>query len=276
MFPTIISASTNLPLNSVIERLSRAPQVAGLALFGSSAQPLKSAVSDYDLLVMLDEPPIPIFQMQTYIDGRIADVAFVETKTARQVLALTEPVGPTSPEGFLIGWLEQAQVIYDRNDWFRRIQGKVATRDWRIAQSTQADIYSEWFWWNFDLRHNQRMSRSDDPIHLMTVDLRLAACMAGICRTYYRLHGLHWRGEKAALRYLQTHDIETFTLLSEFMKELDRTRKVDLCAHLLQRVLASSGGLWPEKTTALFLKIYQDHPTRVEEALTFWEGLLIE
>src|SRR5262245_1122061 len=102
MFPTLLSSSNHLALDTVVQRLSAAPLVEGIALFGSSTQASGNPVSDYDLLVMLDNPPIRIFQMQTYIDGRIADVAFVETEVADRVLALTEPASAISAEGYLI------------------------------------------------------------------------------------------------------------------------------------------------------------------------------
>jgi predicted nucleotidyltransferase len=274
MFQTIISVSNGLTLDQVVARLSAAAGVEGVALFGSSQQAAHDPTSDYDLLILLDKPTVQIFQMQTYINGRIADVAFVETETAERVLALEEPVGATSREGFLIGWLEQAQILYDRSGHLARIQQKITQRDWRISGLPTSDTYAEWFWLNFDLRHIRRMAAAHDPLYGMVVDMRLMFCLAQMCRTYFRLRGIHWRGEKAALRYLQAHDLEVFDLLQRALEESDRARRIDLCEALIERTLPTSGDLWPPDSTAVYLKNAAEHPSHVGEALALWEGLI--
>jgi predicted nucleotidyltransferase len=166
MFPTLMASSNRLTLEAVLARLIRSGQVDGIALFGSSAQVVGDSVSDYDLLLMLPDPPVHIFQMQTFINGRIADVAFVETALADRVLSLAEPVNPTSSEGYLIGWLERAKIVYDGGALLGRlgrIQAKLRERDWRLTRS-DSEAYAEWFWLNFDLRHIGRLAASRDPI----------------------------------------------------------------------------------------------------------------
>jgi predicted nucleotidyltransferase len=275
MFQARVSTSNALSLDEVVAHLSHSNLVEGVALFGSSLTTTTEPTSDYDLLVMLSNPPVHIFQMQTYIAGRIADIAFVETDTADRVLALDKPVSPTSSEGYLIGWLEGAQIVYDGEARrLERIQQKLKSQDWRWHAGIQ-DFYADWFWLNFDLRHIQRMAASNDPLYLMVVDMRLMACISGICRAYCRLHGVHWRGEKAALRYLQAHDPHYFELLQQAVAEVNRTQRITLCEQLVERTLADVGGLWPAGATAAYLKDPAAQPERVEEAFQLWEQLLI-
>ncbi len=274
MFQAGISTSNGLTLDEVVTRLSASLICEGIALFGSSVNPVNDSVSDYDLLVLLANPPVRIFQMQTYIGGRIADVAFVETDTAERVLALEKPVNPTSAEGFLIGWLEGAWILYDGEArYFERIQQKLKSQDWRLRPGAQ-DFYAEWFWLNFDLRHVRRMVASSDLLHLMVVDMRLMACISGICRAYCRLNGIHWRGEKAALRYLQEHNADYFNLVRRCIAEVNRAQRIALCEQLIERTLTGVGGLWPAGTTAVYLKDSTEQPERVEDALQLWERLL--
>ena len=274
MFQTQVSTSNHLTLDQVVSRLRASNAVAGIALFGSSLKPANDAVSDYDLLVMLSSPSVRIFQMPTYINGRIADVAFVETEVADSVLSLTEPVSPTSREGYLIGWLEQAEILYDGDSGrLRRIQQKLKAQDWRLP-SNASDLYAEWFWLNFDLRHIKRLAASSDPIYLMVVDMRLMACISGICRAYCRLRSIHWRGEKAALHYLQEYDPDYFELIQACVAETDRTQRIVLCEQLVERAVAGFGGLWASGTTAVYLKDSTQHPDRVLDALQLWEHLI--
>jgi hypothetical protein len=274
MFRAGVSTSGDLTLEAVVRRLSDSGMVEGVALFGSSLQATNDPVSDYDLLVMLTNPPVRVFQMQTYIAGKITDVAFVETGVAERVLALEQAVSPTSAEGFLIGWLEGAQIMYDGDvRYFERIQEKLKSREWRLHAGVQ-DFYAEWFWLNFDLRHIQRMAGSSDPLYQMVVDMRLMAHIASICRTYCRLNGIHWRGEKAALRHIQEHDTDYFELLQRSIAETDRVERIRLCEQLIERTLVDVGGLWRDGTTALVLKDITEQPERVEEGLRLWEQLI--
>src|SRR5262245_14543042 len=105
MTNTIIASSNELTLDEALSNLARHSKVDGVAIFGSQPTNTTSNVSDYDLLIMVNDPPIRIFQLQTYIAQVMADVAFVETEVADRVLALEQPVPATSSEGFLIGWL---------------------------------------------------------------------------------------------------------------------------------------------------------------------------
>lgn len=214
------------------------------------------------------------FQMHTWIDGISADVVFVERELAEQVLAIDMPVLATSPEGFVIGWMEKATVLHEKDEILSRLQGKIKEREWRTFEMTPSQAYEEWFWLNFDLRHIQRLARSTDPIHLMTADIRLMACVSGLCRNYFRARHLAWEGEKAALLHLQANDKEFFETLETFLKENNRATKIELCEKLIGMTLAPIGKLWSPHSTAVYLKSPSKHPDDVEAGLAFWKRLL--
>lgn len=264
MFPTTPSLSHTLSLENLIDRLKASPQVEGLALFGSP--PGDNPASDYDLLVVLANPPVQMFQMSTSINGRGADIAFSESEIVERVLKLDQSVSATSPEGFLMSWLEHAQILHDDGK-LALVQAKARSQNWRLPA---ADAYSEWFWLNFDLRHIKRLATSNDALHLMVADMRLMGCVSQIFRSYCRLQNIPWRGEKSALRHLQTHDPAYFNLLQDFLSESDRGSRIVLCEQLIARTL--EGNLWPHDATSVWMKDGQ--PDRVGEALNFWAKLV--
>jgi len=267
MFPTIISLSHHLTLENLVDRLKASSQVVGLALFGSP--PAENPASDYDLLVVLANPPVKMFQMSTFIGGRGADIAFSESEIVERVLKLDQPVSATSPEGFLMSWLEHATILYD-NGQLARVQEKSRAKNWRLPL-TDADTYAEWFWLNFDLRHVKRLATSTDMVHLMVADMRLMGCVSQICRSYSRLRDKPWRGEKNALRYLQTHDPAFFDLLQQFLRESDRGQRINRCEQLIRQTLDDK--IWPPGATSVWMKDGQ--VSGVEEALAFWEALIL-
>jgi hypothetical protein len=218
---------------------------------------------------------VHIFQMHTWINSVSADVVFVEAGLVERVLALDEPVAATSSEGFLIGWMKNAQIIYDKHvDRLSQLQDKIREREWRMFETSSDAHYEDWFWTNFDLRHIQRLARSTESIHLMTADLRLMACISGLPRLYMRVRGLEWRGEKAALRYLQEHTVSFFDHLTAFLEETERTKRVELSGLLVSEALAPIGQMWSDYSTAVYLRAPSKHPQDVEQAIQFWADLL--
>ncbi len=273
MTETIIAQSNDLTLDELLANLAANHKVDGVALFGSQPTPMTNSASDYDLLIMVNDPPVRIFQLQTYIHGIMADVAFVETEVADRVLALENPVPGTSSEGFLIGWLEHAQIVYDKTGRFAQIQHKLKTGNWRLT-ATRSDTYADWFWLNFDLRQMKRMVASSDPLYQMTVDIHLMTNLSHLWRVYYRYHNLHWRGVKEAARYLTAHDPNYQTLYRACLSEPDRLHKLALFERLVALTLAPTADLWPDGATAVYLKNPSEQPDFVAEALEFWQDLV--
>lgn len=273
MTHTISSQSNKLTLTEVLANLGANDKVYGVALFGSLPTDATNPVTDYDLLIMVKDPPVQIFQLQTYIGDIMADIAFVETDVADRVVALENPVLATSNEGFLIGWLEGAQTFYDKEGRFARIQHKLMTGNWRLA-ATEADTYADWFWLNFDLRQMKRIVTSHDPIYQLTMDIHLMTNLAQIWRAYCHYHNIHWRGVKATARYLMTHDPDYLSLYQSCMNESDRVRKLALLEQLVKLTFAPAADLWPTGSTAVYLKNPAEQPESVIEALEFWENLV--
>lgn len=267
----MLAETTSLTLDALTANLIAHPKVDAIALFGSRSTDTTNPVSDYDLLILLDNPPVQLFQLQTYVSHILTDVAFAETITADRVLALEHPVPAMSGEGFLIGWLHNAHILYDRSGRFDSIQQKLGSGDWRTPAST-ADTYADWFWLNLDLRHMKRMAASDDPIYLLTVDVHLASSLGNLWRAYYQARGLHWRGVKGAARYLSTHDPDYLTQYQTCLTEPDRQHRLALFEHLVARTL--NADVWADGKTALYLKEHSDHPHRIPEALAFWQALI--
>ena len=84
--------SNHLTLQEVLTRLEHAEAVDGLALFGSQITTPANPASDYDLLILVLDPPVRIFQMLTHIDGRMAAVA--PTPTSGRLIKWSCPNAP--------------------------------------------------------------------------------------------------------------------------------------------------------------------------------------
>ena len=282
MNSTQAATAMNLTFEETLRRLSAAETVDGLALFGArragvGAPEDTHSISDYDLLVLVKEMPVAIFQLLTYIEGRVADVVFYPTALVDQLDQEHQPVAASSFEGYFLQKMDRAQILYDASGRLARAQRYVQshTAPTTLYLPTSAsERYQDWFWLNHSLIHMQRMAQSSDPIYLAAADLMLMGSLATLCRIYYRLRNLPWEGEKAALRTLQTADPAYVQLLQTALAEPDRQAKLGYFAQLVQATLQPAGELWQAGTTAVYLREPSEQPTLVTLALNFWEGLL--
>ncbi len=246
-------------------------------MFGSQASDFKNPISDYDLLILIAHPPVDIFQMLTHIDGRMADVVFVEADLAERVLSLDSPVSPSSFEGLFLLKMQNARIVYDRSRRLQAVQHMVVhekqVSDW-LAPSNDAAVHAAWFWQNHSLLHIKRMIPSDDPVYQTAVDMMFLAGLSGLCRAYYTVRNLHWAGEKAAVRFLQDHDPVFLERFRECIASADRVHKARLYDQLVEQALEPAGKLWAPGVTAVVLRDPEQNETEIEAALQFWEGLL--
>jgi hypothetical protein len=173
--------------------------------------------------------------------------------------------------------MQQVQIVYDASGRLDRVRQYTAQRiqsgDW-LLPSPESTLYADWFWRNHILFHVKRMAQSSDPIYLTAVDMMLVSGLSTITRIYFRTHNLPWQGEKAAVRYLQTHDAAYLALFRAWLAATDSKRKITLYEQLVAETLAPIGPLWTPGITAIFLRDSAGHPAQVAEALSLWETLL--
>jgi len=139
---------------------------------------------------------------------------------------------------------------------------------------SESERYAAWFWQNHGLAHIRRMLQSVDLVYLTAVDLMLSSAISRLCRDYYTIRNLFWEGEKAAVRYLQDHDLEYLDVLRNCLNESDRVEKVVLYEHLVEQTIAPICLVWSRGQSAVYLRNIEEQPARVDEALAFWEGLI--
>src|SRR4051812_34689529 len=89
-------------LDEVIASLSARPAVDAVLTMGSTATGALHPASDYDLLVVLSEMPVPVFLAMTTIDGRMAELYFTTTQTLDTLLALDVPIPPDRFEASIL------------------------------------------------------------------------------------------------------------------------------------------------------------------------------
>jgi predicted nucleotidyltransferase len=251
--------------------------VDAVAVLGSFSSGAAHAASDYDLLIVLREMPVPLGVGLTTIDDRLADLIFMRLSAVAQVAITAGPIMADTLEGKLLRWMETARIALDRSGYLARIQARART-DARLTGAGPADRYKAWFSINFNVQHNRRMLASPDPVYQTALDIRLLYSVHEVWLAYFQARGLPTAGEKAGVRYLLAHDSAFLARFQACLAEQDRGRKMQIYEELAQAALAPLEGLWPPAVTAMQLDggAAAAAPGAVEQALAFWATLVAE
>jgi hypothetical protein len=272
------SATDGLSLEETITRLKASPFVDGIAEFGSRAASLGDASSDYDLLVLVSGLPVRVFQLVTSIDGRLADIVLVETETADALLTADDLPEPRSFEALFARKMQTARILYDATQRLHRVQQRVTGPAWAEMHlpggSSRPELHAIWFWQSFGLLQLERMSRSQDPLHLTAFDMMMASCLPGTWRGYFDLRGAAWEGEKAALRYWAAYDAGYLETVKRCLETEDRIERAAAYRALVEQTLAPIGRPLALGETALILASATASGTDVEDVLRYWNALV--
>ena len=230
--------------DTLIESLKTSPAVDGLMLIGSAAHDTLNAHSDRDLLVVLNERPIPITNGTMFCDGVLVDL-IIETRDGIEELIGAEP-GSISLSDFGAGyfnWVRSGDIVLDRSGCLGRLRermvsdetGPLFTDGQAIGRADRA---------LYNLAQTQRMSDSPDSFYQRAVDLRMLYQLADLMVDYFNLRGMAWAGEKEAIRYWQANDPAYLKLFTACCWEPDRRERVRLYGELVRVTIEPSGFSW--------------------------------
>jgi hypothetical protein len=275
MFHMAPPISPDLTLETAVSRLAASPTVDGVLLTGSTANLGLTMTSDYDLLIVLDDP-LPLHVGIGRLEGRLADLAFTSTDLLDRLVTAPAQAAGQPLAWPIVRWLTNGTIVFDRDGRLARAQAAAQAGALDLPLDEHA-IYSVWFRANYNLRHARRLLASEDATVRLALDLRLLYSLYDLVPAYFIVRGLPWMGEKAAVRHWQAHDLDFLRLLEEALASGDRRQKVALYEELAARALEPAGGVWPPDATGLeFRPGAPFRPALVADGLALWARLIGE
>jgi hypothetical protein len=273
-----VAQTTGLSRDEVIARLTASPAVAGILLIGTTGTPAQTESSDHDLLLVLDDLPVPLRIVNTWIDHRLAEIYCTTTETIARIAASPIEITPASETEVIANWLRTGRMAFDRAGTLQRAQA--AARSAAPSPATTArDRYASWRTIGYNVAQLKRYAAMDDPVSATAVDLRLLYSLAEVMTGYFTARNLPWRGEKAAVGHWSEHDPAFLDCVRACLAEPDRRRKVERYDELARLAMAPIGELWSAGTTTVDLgpAFGSDRPSPdgdVETTLAFWDSLI--
>ena len=232
-----------MTLRELIDRLSTRPVVDGLAVIGSGADGTMSEASDYDLFIVLKDPPLRIVGGVTQADGRMVDLIFsTVTEIDRLLNAKDGEAEADGISGTIVRWMKSARIEIERNGRLKRLQGK-ARSGLKPSVHGEGHLKSRLDKASYNLAHTRRMMGSSDPVYLEAIDLRLLYQLSDLMVDYFAVRGLPYQGEKTAIRYWKAQDGAYYRLFRKCLEERDRGLRVELYGRLATATMEPVGTL---------------------------------
>ena len=262
------SLSDNLTLNEIIQKLTNQPEIDAILLAGTTGKNTIKPYSDYDLLIILNEMEAPPSLIITTIDGILTELYFWNASDVEQVVQNPTQVEANSLPGAFVSMVMNGKIAYDASARLEKLR-TVAVQT-HYAKILDHQIYAAWYSVTYNHAQNLRYFESKDPLYWVALQCRLLYCISNCLSAYFTLRSLPWRGEKEAIRYLQTNEPAYLEQFKVTITAGDIERQFPLYVQLVEQTLPKGMSVWGAGTTAVQA---QPHitPERINQHLDQWE-----
>ncbi len=269
MWKTEPSSTIDKSLEEVLTQLKAHPNTDSVLLMGSAATHTLGKHSDIDITVIVHELPENILGINTVIENKFAEIYLYSTKEVNALLE-KKTIDPYMKEGWIIRWVRDGEIIIDKSGVLEKLQ----TKSKEIKDSvSNTQMYTTWQKINYNYTQNMRYYQSGKDLYLQALDIRLLYSVMDLIVGYFLLRNIAWLGEKKAINWLQENDTSFLKNFQTYLRETDRTKKVELYKKLIQKTLEPARGLWKEKINSIVLT-EGFNIDEIEKGFRFWNELL--
>jgi predicted nucleotidyltransferase len=272
------SKTSSTTFEELIRRLRTQDVVDGLIVVGSAARDELHAASDYDLVILMSEMPVPIDMGVTFVDQRNTDLIFITTEELDDTIESSEPLNPYTFIGRAFLRMDDGRIELDRSGRLQKARQKLSDGVTLKLLDTETK-HLRWWLMNMFLRVARRIVQSNDPVYLQAAELHLTGMLDYAMTDYFNFRNILFKGEKDAVRYWSENDPDMLRLFMDCLKEQDLRSKLNLYEQLAGLAASPMGGVWDTEVTSLHVRsgnetIESDIPTLTSDALDFWETLV--
>lgn len=223
--------------------------------------------SDIDVIIVLDANTERIEKLYTTIEGRFADIFFVDMQLLNQLLKRTT-VSANSLDGILTDWLLQGQIAYDPHSLLSRLKSKLEQTPLTLTVSS-AEQRALWAHINYNFIANSRYYRSTDPLYHQALEMRLLYSMMELISAYFSFRAIPWRGEKAAVKYLAHNASELLKIFQKFFASTTLDDKMKYYTQIFPHIFFGAYQRWNDD----FIIPMSETNGYDNTLLEFWRGV---
>jgi hypothetical protein len=256
-------------LTNLIEQIKSSKRVVGIFTTGTTATKMNSS-SDIDLVVVLDKNSEDIKSIYTIVEERFSDIFFFDTDFINQLEAKREVSG-NDFEGIFLDWLAKGKIEYDPENILLKLKEKISKNQpsQYIADSEKKDF---WVRINYNFIANSRYFSSEDKIYHQALEFRLLYSIIELITAYFSFRDIPWRGEKAAVKYLEQNDPEFLATFQKYSESSTLDEEMKYYVQLFNKSFFGKYQKWEED----FIIPISYKNGYDKNLLAFWSNLLKE
>ncbi|PIT91640.1 hypothetical protein COU12_01980 [Candidatus Jorgensenbacteria bacterium CG10_big_fil_rev_8_21_14_0_10_54_38] len=254
-------------LSNLIEKLKSSPRVKGIFSTGTTATKMNPS-SDIDFVVVLDKNTEEIKSVYTTIENRFSDVFFFDIEFLNQLENKTE-VSANNFDGMFLEWLMSGKIEHDPENLLVTLKNKIDRNPplQSIFDSEKRDL---WIKTNYNFIANSRYYNLNDELYNKALEFRLLYSVIELITAYFSFRGIPWRGEKAAVKYLEEHDSEFFSIFQKYAQSNTLDDKMNYYKDLFNKIFFGEYQKWKED----FIVPISQKTGYDQRLLDFWNNLL--
>ncbi|OGF68598.1 hypothetical protein A3H65_02430 [Candidatus Giovannonibacteria bacterium RIFCSPLOWO2_02_FULL_45_14] len=201
-------------LTDLIEKMKSSPRVKGIFTTGTTASRLTQS-SDIDLVVVIDKNNEGIKLVYTTIEKRFSDIFFFDIDFLNHVKNKQE-VFCNNFDGMFLEWLVKGKIEYDPENLLSALKDKLSKNSpiQKVPDSEKKDF---WVKVNYNYIANLRYYSGDD-LYKKALEMRLLYSVSELISAYFSFRDISWRGEKAAVKYLEENDPGFLSIFDAYSK----------------------------------------------------------
>ncbi|MEE4195171.1 MAG: hypothetical protein V2J07_08235, partial [Anaerolineae bacterium] len=202
-----------------------------------------------------------------WIDQQLGDIYFFSSEEVKNLLHCRKVDADTTLHK-LLDWVRSGRILFDPEGCLAQLRDM--PREELVVNHSGSPAHQAWFGINFNFAHNRRYFNSGDERYRQALEIRLLYCLMDLLTGYFVLRELPWRGEKAAIVYLQDNDPDYLTLFLQAIRQSDLAQKFHDYAALVAQTMEGFGGVWARDEGSVLMKAN----AAVEEGITWLQAAL--
>ena len=240
-------------LSEIIKKLELHPDVDAVFLTGSHGTKTPKPYSDIDLVIILKENKNSLHSLYRWIDGVFADIFFFDEADLKRISS-TENIDWNSPDGYLVGWIQKADIYFDHSGIITSLKKKVIFL--QQTEVTKKDKQSYWQKINYNFVANKRYYESNDPLYHEALELRLLYSIIELICGYLALRNIPWRGEKSAIIYLKEQAPLIYSIFKKYTNTVSIEGRFKLYSDMVSTVFTDEYKQWTQSDQIVIKKDY--------------------
>lgn len=168
-----------------------------------------------------------------------------------------------------VEWLAKGEIKYDSENLLRELKSKIGKSApvQKVPDSEKRDF---WIKTNYNFIANSRYYNSGNELYHKALEVRLLYSIIELITAYFSFRDIPWRGEKAAVSYLEQNDQDFFSTFREYSRSHTLDGKMKSYRELFNIIFFGEYQKWEDDFVVPISNQSQYDP----KLISFWNNLV--